>query len=137
MEEPKRPRVVLADDHPGIAGQLRALLEPEFDVVATVEDGNALVEAVARFRPDAIVTDVAMPGLDGIAAAGRIRAKNPDARIVLVSIHQDAAVVDRGLAAGALGYVAKVAAGEDLAPAVRAALRGERFLSSRVRASPG
>jgi two-component system, NarL family, response regulator DesR len=137
MADHKRPRVVLADDHPAVAGQLLGLLEPEFDVVATVGDGNALVAAIAAHRPDVIVTDVAMPCLDGIAACRLIRTQDPDARIVFVTVHQDAGLVARGLAAGALGFVAKVAAGEDLARAVRAALRGERFVSSRVGFSAG
>jgi DNA-binding NarL/FixJ family response regulator len=132
MAEHIRPRVVLADDHPAIAGQLRGLLEPEFEVVATVGDGNALVVAVAAHRPDAIVTDLAMPGLDGIAASRLIRARDPDARIVIVTVHQDAGLVAKCQAAGALGFVTKVAAGEDLARGVRAALRRERFVSSRL-----
>ena len=132
MAEHQRPRVVLADDHAAVAALLRGLLEPEFEVVATAGDGNALVAAVAAHRPDAIVTDVAMPGLDGIGAARLIRAWDPDARIVLVTVHQDTGLVARGLATGALAFVAKVDAGEDLARAVRAALRGEQFVSSRA-----
>jgi DNA-binding NarL/FixJ family response regulator len=136
MDEPKRPRVVLAEDHPALAEQLQTLLAPECEVVAVVGDGLALVAAVAAHRPDVIVTDVAMPGLDGIAATRLIRKRDPDARIVLVSIHRDAAVVARGLAAGALGYVSKVAAGEELALAVRAALRGERHVSPSITGLP-
>ena len=136
MDEPKRPRVVLAEDHPALAEQLRTLLARECEVVAVVGDGSALVAAVAAHRPDVIVTDVAMPALDGIAAARLIRERDPDARIVLISIHQDAAVVVRGLAAGALGYVSKVAAGEELALAVRAALRGERHVSPAITGVP-
>ena len=67
-----RVRVILADDHPEILEDLRALVEPEFEVVATVGDGNALVAAVETLDPDVIVTDIAMPGLNGIAAAARI-----------------------------------------------------------------
>jgi two-component system response regulator DesR len=130
MADHKRPRAVLADDHPAVARQLRGLLEPEFEVVATVGDGNALVAAVAAHRPDVIVTDVAMPGLDGTAAARLIRAGDPDVRIVIVTVHWDAGLVARASAAGALGFAAKVSAGEGLAAAVRAALRGEQFVSS-------
>lgn len=132
MADPQRPRVVLADDHPAVAAQLRGLLEPEFEVVSTVGDGNALVAAAIAHRPDVVVTDLAMPGRDGIAAARLIRADQPDARIVLVTVHHDAGLVARGLAAGAIGFVAKVDAGDDLARAVRAALRGEQFVSARA-----
>jgi DNA-binding NarL/FixJ family response regulator len=78
------------------------------------------------------VTDIAMPGLNGIAAAARILASNPAARIVFVTVHNNPVLVQKGLATGALGYVSKLTAGEDLVPAIRAALRGERHLSPTV-----
>ena len=76
-----------------------------------------------------IVADISMPCLDGIGAAVQIRRGNPRARIVFVTMFGDAAVVERGLATGALGYVLKVAAGEELVPAVHAALAGLRYVS--------
>jgi DNA-binding NarL/FixJ family response regulator len=133
MQNPtRRPRVLLADDHAETAQQLRELLEPLFDVVALVEDGRALVSSAARLSPDAIVADISMPGLDGIEASVLIRRSDPDARIVLVTVHSEPVLVARGLAAGALGYVLKDAAGDELVPAVRAALDGERFVSSAL-----
>ena len=70
-EEKMRARVILADDHPEVIEDIRALVEPEFDVVATVGDGNALVAAAETLAFDVIVTDIAMPGLNGMAAAAR------------------------------------------------------------------
>jgi len=125
----------LADDHPGVVEDLRAVLEPEFEVVATVGDGNALVAAAETLAPDVIVTDIAMPGLNGIAAAGEILRRNPAARVVFVTVHSDPEVVQKGLAIGALGYVLKLTAGDDLVPAIRAVLRGKRHLSPTVGAS--
>jgi DNA-binding NarL/FixJ family response regulator len=125
----KRARVLLAEDHPAVAEQLRNVLEPEFEVLGPVGDGRALLAAVERFTPEVIVTDVAMPGLDGITAARALLRKHPDARIVLVTVHNDRALVQQGLAAGALGYVVKLTAGDELVPAVHAALRGERHVS--------
>ena len=124
-----RPRVLLADDHAQVAEQLRSVLEGEFEVVAIVGDGQALLDSAAALCPDVIVTDVAMPVLDGISAARALRERNPDARIVFVTVHNDPALVQQGLAAGALGYVLKLTAGDDLIPAVRAALRGERHVA--------
>jgi DNA-binding NarL/FixJ family response regulator len=125
----RRPRVLLADDHRETAEQLRELLRPDFDVVALVEDGRALVSAAAELTPDVIVTDISMPGLDGIEAALQILRGDPQARIVLITIHTESILVVRGLAAGALGYVLKNAAGDELVPAVHAALGGHRYVS--------
>ena len=124
-----RARVLLADDHADNTDLLCRLLTPEFDVVASVQDGITLVDAAETLSPDVIVTDISMPGLDGIAASMVILRRNPAARIVLVTVHRDRILMERGLAAGALGYVLKLDAGDDLLPAVRAALRGERHVS--------
>ena len=130
-----RARVLLADDHPQIVEDLRALVESEFEVVATVGDGNALIAAAERLAPDVIVTDIAMPGLNGITAAAEILRRNPAARIVFVTVYFHPVLVQKGWATGALGYVLKIRAGDDLLPAIRAALRGERHLSPTVSAS--
>jgi DNA-binding NarL/FixJ family response regulator len=124
-----RLRVVLAEDHAQVAEQLRNLLAAEFDVVATAADGHALVQAVEAARPDVVVTDIVMPGLDGIAATAELLARCPGTRVVLVTVHDDPELAKRGYAAGALGYVFKHRAGRDLVTAVRAAIRGERYLS--------
>ena len=134
-KEKIRARVILADDHPAILEDLQTLLKQEFEVVATVGDGNALVAAAETLAPDVIVTDIAMPGLNGMTAAADILRSNPDARIVFVSAYNDPVLVKKGLATGAFAYVSKLRAGEDLVPAIHAALRGEHHLSSTVGAS--
>jgi DNA-binding NarL/FixJ family response regulator len=126
-----RARVLLAEDHPRVAEELRRLLEPEFDVVAVVADGDALLREADATHPDVVVTDIAMPGRDGIAATGELLARHPRTRVVLVTAHDDPELVERGYAAGALAYLLKVTAARDLAPAVRTVLRGERFESRR------
>ncbi len=128
-----RPRVLLAEDHAETAAQLRKLLRAEFDVIASVENGNALVDSAERLSPDVIVTDIAMPGIDGIAAITLIRRHDPNARIVLVTVHGEAMLVEAGLQAGALGYVLKGAAGDDLVVAIRAALEGAQYVSRELR----
>ena len=98
-----------------------------------MQDGSALVSAAEQLSPDVIVTDISMPGLDGIAAATAILRRNPAARIVFVTVHGDRILVERGLATGALGFVLKLEAGDELVPAVHAALRGERHVSRVLR----
>jgi DNA-binding NarL/FixJ family response regulator len=128
----KRPRVLLAEDHEETAERLRKLLRVEFDVIASVENGRALVDAAERLLPDVIVADVAMPGVDGIEATALIRHHDPDARIVLVTVHAEAMFVEAGLAAGALGYVLKDTAGDELVPAVHAVFAGRQYLSREL-----
>jgi len=120
---------LLADDHAETAKQLRTLLESDFDVVALVVDGRALVSAAATLLPDVIVADISMPELDGIDATALLRRSDPQARIVLVTVHAEPMLVQRGLAAGALGYVLKDAAGDELVTAVHAALCGQCYVS--------
>src|SRR5687768_810803 len=127
-----RPRVLLAEDHADTAERLRKLLRVEFDVIAWVENGSALVDATKRLSPDVIVADIAMPGVDGLAAATLIRRNDPNARIVLVTVHSELMFVEAGLAAGALGYVLKDTAGDELVPAVHAALDGRQYLSREL-----
>jgi DNA-binding NarL/FixJ family response regulator len=126
------PRLLLAEDHPPTAALLTELLRPEFDVVSQVGNGLALIEAAEWLSPDVIVSDISMPGIDGIAATSAILRKNAAARIILVTVHADPLLAERGLAAGALGYVLKHLAGEELVLAVHAALRGERHVSELV-----
>jgi DNA-binding NarL/FixJ family response regulator len=123
-----RARVLLAEDHAAVADELRRILAPEYDVVATVSDGLALLSAADSLVPDVIVSDITMPGLDGITATRELLRRHPDARVVLVTVHNDPAVVASGREAGALGYVLKLVADTELVPAVDAALRGEHHL---------
>lgn len=129
------PRILIADDHTAVIEQLRELLAGEFEVVGAVGDGGALLAAVSTLRPDAIVSDITMPVLDGIAAAREILQRDADARVVLVTVHADRALVEASLRLGVLGYVLKATAGEELVSALHAALGGRRYLSAGIRAA--
>lgn len=124
----KRPTIVLAEDHPNVAEQLRKLLAGAFDVVGVVGHGEALVKAVLRLKPDVVVTDISMPGMDGIKAAQEILVHQPSAAIVFVTVHDDRALARKALSIG-LGYVLKTSAGEELVDAVNAALDSRPFVS--------
>ncbi len=127
-----RPRVVIADDHPIFAEGVRRLLEPEFEVVAVVGDGRALVAAAREHRPDVVVADVAMPALNGIEAVARLRESGVRSRVVILTVHSDVAYARRALAAGALGFVLKHSAAAELLTAARAAARGETYLTPLI-----
>jgi DNA-binding NarL/FixJ family response regulator len=127
-----RPRLLLADDHLETVELLRELLQPEFDVIGHVTDGRTLVRHACRLSPDVIVSDISMPDVDGLTAAAEILRHNPGARIVLITVHSDRTLVARALQTGALGFVLKLSAGEDLVPAIRAALRGDRLVSAAL-----
>lgn len=126
-------RVLLAEDHEGVAAQLCRLLETEFSVVGVVAEGESLVSAVDALHPEVIVSDVGMPGVDGLTAASLILARDPGARIVFVTVHDDPGLVREALRIGALGYVLKVDAGEELIPAVHAAHAGRSHVSAGAR----
>jgi DNA-binding NarL/FixJ family response regulator len=126
----RRARVLLVDDHATVAEQLRRLLEGEFDIVATVSDGYGMIGAAEVLKPDIIVSDIAMPGMDGIAAAGWVLKSNPAARIVFVTVHREPEIMKRAMDIGAMGYVLKLSAGEELVPALEGVLRGEKYASA-------
>ena len=128
-----RPRVLIAEDHESVARQLRHLLEFECEVIDGVNDGQSLVAAVEASKPEVIVSDINMSGLDGLAAARIILERQPNARIVFVTVQDDKAVVRRALLLGALGYVLKSDAAEELLAAVHAAQAGRQHVSESVR----
>ena len=128
-----RTRVLIADDHLETVELLRGLLQPEFEVIANVTDGRTLVKYATRMAPDVIISDITMPEIDGIAAATAILRANPSARIVFLTVHGDRSVVVKALATGALGYVLKFSAGDELIPAIRAALKGQRHIGKGLR----
>jgi DNA-binding NarL/FixJ family response regulator len=119
-----RPSLVLADDHLLVLEGLEALLRQHYEIVARVTDGRALIEVVARLRPDVVVSDIAMPEIDGLTATARIRTLSPSTKIVLVTMSDDPAMVNTARRAGASGYVLKTHASTRLVATIDAALAG-------------
>ena len=105
------------------------LLAPEFEVVGTVPDGQALLKADSEMRPDVCVIDISMPIIGGIDAAGELKARGSRAKIVFLTVHEDPDFVQAALKAGALGYVLKSRLATDLCPAIKEALAGRLFIS--------
>ena len=117
-----KPRLLLADDDLDCAELLRSVLEDEFAVVGIVHDGPALVQAAARLRPDVVVTDVSMPGLDGVSAAAVILRQQLAQRVLFITADCSAELAERCLTIGASGCVPKHRAGEDLVDAIHSVL---------------
>src|SRR5678810_1040367 len=99
----KRPRILLADDHPGMLEDIRAVLAPYCEIVEAVADGRALVEAALRLKPDLIVTDIAMPHLNGIHAAVQIKKDLPGIKLLFVTMHSNTAYIEAAFEAGGTG----------------------------------
>ena len=116
-----------------MATELHELLITDYDIVEIAHDGVALIEATRRTLPHAIVCDIAMPRVNGLAAAASILASRPDTRIVFVSVQDSRAVIKKAIECGARGYVLKSDAGNELVAAVRTALEGGLYLSATAR----
>jgi len=134
-------RVLLADDHPAYLRGLVALLAEDdgIEVVGHVADGTAAVAEAVALRPDAVVMDLHLPGLDGIEATRRIREALPGTAVLVLTMYDDDASLRAAVAAGARGYLLKESSGPQIAAALRAVVRGEAVfgpaVASRVLAS--
>lgn len=124
-----RARILLADDHKDIREKVMQQLEPEFEVVGAVGDGNALLEAADQMKPDVCVIDISMPIMSGIEAATQMKASGSSVKIVFLTVHEDPDFLQAALDAGAVGYVVKSRVASDLCPAIRGALAGRLFVS--------
>jgi DNA-binding NarL/FixJ family response regulator len=123
--------VVLADDHQIVLQGLKAMLEAEHDmrVLAVVSDGLAVSDTVEQFKPDVLVLDLMMPGLNGLDVVRLVRQRSPKVRTIMLSMHSNEAYVVQALRNGASGYVLKDASAETLVDAIREVAAGNRFLS--------
>jgi DNA-binding NarL/FixJ family response regulator len=128
----RRVRVLLADDHAIVAEGVARILSAEFDLVATVADGGALVEAAQKLRPEVIVADMAMPVWNGLEALSRIRTATNEAKVIFLTMHADPALAAQALRAGARGYVLKHSAGEELVRAIHEVLVGRVFVTPLI-----
>ena len=129
VEEMERPTILLADDESAVLDRVRRLLESEFRVVETVSDGQALLAAADRLKPDVILADISMPVLSGFEAARRLKVLSTSTRIIFLTVHEEPAVVTEALEIGVNGYVIKRAAAQDLIAAIREVLEGRCFVS--------
>jgi len=124
-------RVLIADDHSIVRGGIRRLLEDQEDiqVVAEASDGHEAIKKILETDPDVILLDISMPGMDGLDVTKQLKAIDPRVRILILTMHAEEQYAPRLMKAGAMGYVTKHAAPEDLVKAINAVHAGKRFIS--------
>jgi DNA-binding NarL/FixJ family response regulator len=129
-----KPRILLADDHPEMLNALCGLLEDGLgEVVGTVADGEALVEAAQRLEPDLIFSDISMPRLNGLDATRALQTCAPKSKVIILTVHQEPTYVSLAFDAGARGYLLKRSAVTELPQAVLHVLAGDRYIGHGVR----
>jgi DNA-binding NarL/FixJ family response regulator len=126
--------IVLADDHAIIRQGLRGLLETEadFQVVAEAGDGPSAIQAVDMHKPDVIILDISMPGLNGLDVAQRISKHHPDTRVIILSMHTNESFVLKAIRNGASGYVLKASSSDDLVVAIHKVMAGDVYFSAPI-----
>ena len=128
----RRTRVVLADDHAIVLEGLSSLLSADFELAGTVTDGTQLIEAAVRLRPDVIVTDITMPGMNGLEVLRRLKADAVPVKVIVLTMHADAHLAADALRAGASGFIVKHAAGKELIAAIHTVVRGVRYITPKL-----
>jgi DNA-binding NarL/FixJ family response regulator len=134
----RKIKVLLADDHPLVRRGFRRMLEddPRIEVVAEASDGEEAVQLAKTARPQVVVIDYAMPGLNGVAATRQILRDAPETKVIVLSMHSEETLVRQAIGAGARGYVLKSAIDLDLAAVVKRAAAGEAVLDPRLTSDP-
>jgi DNA-binding NarL/FixJ family response regulator len=125
----KRRRIILADDHMLLLDAIKNLLEPEFEVVGTFDDGHALVEAAQGLNPDLIVLDIGMPMMNGLNAGQRLKQLMPSIKLIYLTMYQDPDLAAEAFRLGASGYLLKNSAASELVHAIREVLRGGSYIT--------
>jgi DNA-binding NarL/FixJ family response regulator len=122
-------RILIADDLAPVLTTVAALLRDSFEIVGTVSDGQAALDAIRDLAPDLVVLDMSMPGKNGLEVARELKTRASTTKIVFLTVHEDADIVAACLSAGARGYVVKALMDSDLIPAINDAFAGRVFVS--------
>jgi DNA-binding NarL/FixJ family response regulator len=128
-----RVRILLADDHTLFCSLLRDLLEPEYEVVGIVSDGQELLKTALSLRPDVVLADIGMPSLNGLDAGRRLKQANPHVKLIYLTMNNDVEYAREALKAGASAFVLKNALSSELLKAIRDALRGVSYVAPEIR----
>ncbi|MBE7215923.1 response regulator transcription factor [Shewanella benthica] len=125
-------RIVLADDHLIVAQGIASILQPEHEILAIAKNGEELVELVKKHKPELVITDISMPGMTGIAAIAALKRVKNDLKIICLTMHDEQEYAESAISAGALGYVLKHEATEELLKSVESVLTGQQFISKSI-----
>lgn len=128
----RRPRILLADDHLLLMDAFRKLLEPEFEIVGTVSDGQTLITVASQLLPDLIVVDLGLPLLNSMDAGRKLKELLPKTKLLVVTMNEDVAVAVEALREWATGFLLKKSAGTELIYAIRELLGGKSYVTPRV-----
>ena len=132
MATNSRKRILLADDHAAMLEEIENLLKADYNIIGSVEDGAALVEAGQRLNPDLIISDISMPVMNGFEAAAKLRAAGVTAKLIFLTVQSAAPYVKKARALGAHGYVLKAYTTEHLPAAVSAVLAGDPYICPQL-----
>jgi len=127
-----KPRLILADDHTIIVEAFRKLLEPEYEIAATVSDGRALLETTLQIKPDVIVVDIGMPLMNGFEAGMRLRELMPTTKVIFLTMNEDPDLAVEAMRCGASGYLLKSSAASELTHAIHRALKGQTYVTPQI-----
>jgi DNA-binding NarL/FixJ family response regulator len=127
-----RPRIMLADDHTILVEAFRSLLEPHYEVVATVPDGRSLLEVAPQVNPDVIVVDIGMPLMNGLEAGLRLKQEMPNVKLIFLTMNDDPDLAVEAMRCGASGYLLKSSAAEELLRAIQSALKCRRYVTPLI-----
>lgn len=128
----RKARVLLADDHGMLLEAFEQLLQPDFEVVGTVGDGHALLAAALALKPDVIVLDIAMPQMNGMVAAKKLKQTMPDVKLIFLTVNDDAGFASEAMRIGASGYLLKSSAASELFQAIEVALEGRTYVTPMI-----
>jgi DNA-binding NarL/FixJ family response regulator len=126
------PKIIIADDHKIVADGLVALLSENFEIVAVVNDGIALIDAARQLQPDVIITDVVMPHLTGLDVLHQIKEERLRCKVVMLTMHSEPQMIRLALQQGAAGYILKDCAGEELIVAINEVSKGHIYISPAI-----
>jgi DNA-binding NarL/FixJ family response regulator len=127
-----KTRILLADDHNVMCAGLTKLLEPDYDVIGSVEDGRALLKAVDELKPDVVLLDIAMPLLNGLDAARELKKRMPQVKLIFLTVESDCCVAAEAFRIGAVAYLLKTSQAAELLQAIRDAIRGILYVAPQI-----